>query len=205
MSKLNPDNLQERKEEFSIELEENTRSALVEKIVEQEMHIEKLYTMVSELYSLRDLKQVIIDNELLGSPSFLQKELHIKPHDRLQEYQGFYELEGEVNNYYRWTKRNFYFDLPIDRSEEREISLQFRCSEGMEKDIVCYANGVDIETTLEKTGESFVLRGVLAAENFATTTRISFMGSGTLIAEDSSAESDDPRQLFVVFEQLNIQ
>ena len=200
---LDPEELEKRKKKFSTELEDNTRESLVEKMIEQEMHIENLYKMISELYSLRDLKQIIIDNDLLGSPSFLKKIFHIKPHDKLREYQGFYELEGETGNYYRWTKRNFYFDLPIDRSEEREISLQFRCKDGAENDILCYVNGVDIETSIEQSGDDFILHGVLPPEKFSTTTRISFLGDTTPEPE-SSTESDDPRQLFIVFEQLTI-
>ena len=204
VQKLNPQELQKRIETLSVRLEENIRETLVEKLAEQEMHIENLYTHLSELHSLKELKQVIVDNALLGSPSFLQKKIEIRPAHKLMEHQGFYGLEGEQNAHYRWTKHNFYFDLPIDRSEEREVILQFRSDDDIANNIFCYADGIQIDMELDKENDSLVFHGMLPSEQLITNTRVAFLVGSDYLPSEKNAEVLDTRRVSIIFEKLNI-
>ncbi len=202
--KLNPQLLQAKMDSIARDIEGDTRATLIQRLAEQEMHIGELYTRLSKLYSLQDMRRIIIDNSLLGSPSFLQKKLEIKPSDNLTEYQGFYALESKEAKYHRWSKYNFYFDLPIDRSEERLVLLQFQARDGFEKEISCYIDGCEINLELEKSEISFVLIGSISPADVFTETRISFMVGKSFVPTESDAKSNDDRSLSIMFEKLNI-
>jgi len=200
-SDLNPQELQDKIESIVEEIEEDTHEALIRKLAEQELHIEKLYKLLASVYSLQELKKVVIDNKMLSSPSFLRKSMEITPVNRLLEYQGFFLPEGKEK---RWTMQEFYFDLPIDRTEERQVTLKFACKYDFQELIECYVDGHRIETILADEDRSFILSGKIPLEDVYTETRISFKVGKYFIPSEKDPGSHDNRMLSISFQKLTV-
>ena len=162
---------------------------LAQNLDEQDLHIENLYNKLSDFSGSQDVKQKIIDNALLASPTSLHKKIEIKSTYKLHEYQGFYSVEENEDEYFRWTKNSFYFDLPIDRTRKRNFLLTFSSPNDMMNHITCYANGQEIATEIQEENNSLILKGIIPFENIATNTRVSFfLGS---IDQEMNIENRD--------------
>ena len=121
--------------------------------------------------------------------------------------QGFYNSETSgAGKLYRWTKQNFYFDVPINRETEKKIELHLSSAIKPEllDHIVCYADESEVflEKTASKKGVTF--EGVLEKNSSSNMTRLSFHAIAAYTPKDLNPEVEDNRELAVTFTNLTI-
>lgn len=180
---------------------------LIQRLVKQELEIEDLAKEVKELKKFEELNSAVIDSGLLESPTTLKDSYEVKATTNLLPDQGFYNAETTGTGVsYRWTKQNFYFDIPINRESEKSIELNLLSAIKPEllENIECYANGVEVilEKTSSKKGITF--KGVLEPAEVSNITKLSFHTVASYSPKDLNPDVEDKRELAVTFINLTI-
>ncbi len=180
---------------------------LIERVVKQEVALEKLTKEVDEFKKFEQLNSAIIDSGLLQSPTILKDNYEVRASSKLLPDQGFYNSETSgAGLLYRWTKQNFYFDIPVRRETEKKIKLHLSSAIKPEllEHIVCYANESEIflEKTSSKKGVTF--KGILEKTSSSNITRLSFHTTAAYTPKELNPEVEDSRELAVTFTKLTI-
>ncbi len=145
------------------------------------------------------------DYAIVGYKFKLLEKLEVVPTDEFNEDQGFYALGGQTGNHNRWTKQNFYFTLPIDRSKERQIVLTFTSKYNFQNSIKCFEDGREIDLKLRNDKGIFSLSGVIQSKQIDDIeTNICFQVGKYFIPEEKEAKSKDSRKLSILFKKLMI-
>jgi tetratricopeptide (TPR) repeat protein len=146
----------------------------------------------------------LLTYQVLVLPGLQSEKITIEASFPLPGDHGFYRAEyGPDGKHFRWTNRQFYFDLGIDRQQPIAFVmtiLPFNWEETIES-----MQGFDGETELELTGEwengIFYLKGVLPPKKQVGYTLLSFIVPRAI--EDS--ENTDASGKGIAFFELNLQ
>lgn len=181
---------------------------LIERLVTQEILVEELTKQVSLFQDIEKLNSVIIDNKLFESPAFLRNTYEVRAMHHLWLDQGFYDAEEtDEGSMFRWTKQNFYFELPIKRKKEKLIRLHLLSAIKNEvlEEIECYANGTAISLSAVSSDTGIVFEGVLSEESSSAITRLSFQTKKSFTPKEINPEAEDQRLLAVAFNKLTVE
>ncbi len=180
---------------------------LIERVVKQEVALEKLTKKVDEFKKFEQINSAVIDNKLLASPTALKDIYEIKARNDLLPDQGFYATEStEDNLQYRWTKQNFGFEIPINRESNKKIHLHILSAIKPEllEDIKCYENGVEILLEKLPAKYGYIFEGVLEEAAIVNNTKLSFGTVKSFSPKDLNSDMEDSRELAVTFIKLII-
>ncbi len=180
---------------------------LIERLVNQELAIEKLTKEVIALKNFEQINSAVIDSRLLESPTGLQDVYEIKARNNLLPDQGFYTVEVTGDNLsYRWTKQNFGFEIPINRESDKKIHLHILSAIKPEllDDVKCYENGVEILLEKLPAKNGYIFEGVLEQSDVLGNTQLSFGTVTSFSPKDLDPDVEDSRELAVTFIKLII-
>ena len=180
---------------------------LIERVVKQEVALEKLTRQGDEFKKFEQLNSAIIDSGLLQTPSILKDNFEVRASSKLLPDQGFYNSETSgLGVSYRWTKQNFYFDVPINRETEKKIEIMFTSAIKPEllEHIECYADGVELFLERTSSKKGFTFEGVLEAASTSKVTRIAFRTVAAYTPKELNPEVADKRELAVTFAKLTV-
>lgn len=181
---------------------------LIARLVKQELIAEELMRQVCDLRDLEKLNSLIIDNKLLDPPAFLRNTYEVRATSNLWPDQGFYAQDTfESGMIFRWTKQNFYFELPVKREKEKQIHLHLPAAikDEVLENIECYANGTAIPLGKLSEGTGVVLEGVLPETFSSNVTRLSFHTKTSFSPQEINPGSKDSRLLAVAFVKLTVE
>jgi len=178
---------------------------LIERLMGQELIIEKLLERVEAFEKFEQMNSAVIENGLLHRPSKLKNNYTVKATDNLLPDEGFHNVEiGANGKTFRWTKQNFYFDIPVNREEAKifELYLQTAIKPELLESIKCYENGNEIvlEKTVDKKGTLF--KGILDETTSDAITRLAFQVGAAYVPKELDPNINDTRELAVTFSQL---
>lgn len=203
--------LQERVETLVAQVEsepEQWYKLLIEKVVRQEVMIEELEERVKGLERYENFKSAIIDNKYLEIPAFLRDSYEVRAGSNLLPDEGFYNMEHSAAGFdFRWTKKDFYFDVPLNRDREKKIELHLVSAIKPEllDDIRCYADGDEIVLTREEGNEKIYTGTLPESETVLRATRISFHTKTSYSPKELNPDSVDTRMLAVTFKKLTVE
>lgn len=180
---------------------------LIEKIIRQELQIEELTRRLVDLEKYEQFNSAIIESSLLDTPAFFSESFDIRASHNLLPDEGFYNKEESAAGFsFRWTKQNFYFELPIKRNTPKTVQLFLASAIKPEllNEIKCYANGSPIALHKLSSDHDHIYEGTLEAAKTHSITRISFHTRTSYTPKEFNPESSDNRQLAVTFKQLTV-
>jgi|GEM_PF-5288958 len=179
---------------------------LIEKVVTLQTQVEQLESRIGALEKYENFHSAVIDSRYLAAPAFLRDSWEVRASANLLPDQGFYNQETSPAGFvFRWTKENFYFDLPLNRDEDRKIELHLVSAIQPEllDDIRCYADGEEIVLEQETVDKTRVYTGTLKkAQTVLRPTRLSFHARTSYSPKELDPESVDTRMLAVTFKKL---
>ncbi len=178
---------------------------LIEKIAQQEVLIEKLMARMQDFEKFEKLNSAVIESGMLTRQSMLKEHYSVKANDTLLPDEGFHPTETSTNGRaFRWTKQKFYFDIPIDREEEKvfELHLPSAIKPELLESIRCYDNGNEIDMTKSEAGGGVVYHGILEANGYEGVTRLAFEAPAAYVPKELDSNINDTRELAVTFSTL---
>ena len=181
---------------------------LVERLVKQEMTIDILINRINNLEKFEKINSVIVESGLLKLNSNLKLRYEVKAMSSLLPDEGFYNIEKSKNNtVYRWTKQNFYFDVPISRENTKKIHLYLLSASKLEllDTMSCFADGMEIFLEKDLTQKGHVFVGILPETTSSTSTRLAFQAVSSYVPKELNREINDNRDLAVTFSKLIVE
>ncbi|MDD2781549.1 hypothetical protein [Sulfuricurvum sp.] len=187
---------------------ENWHIVLIERIIKQEIMLERCQNLLVKYNDVEKMNSLIIDNGYLEAPTFLRDRVEVRAINTLWQDQGFYDAEeAESGLLFRWTKQDFYVEVPVKRSEEKKVSLHLIAAikpEVIEK-VTCYANGEEVHLERIQTDKNYVYEGVLPADMYVHLTRLSFHTQTAFAPKEVNPDATDTRLLAVAFLKLVVE
>lgn len=180
---------------------------LIERLVKQELMLEKLIGEVNNFKDLEKLNSIIIDNKLLESPIFFRNTYEVRAINNLWPDQGFYDAETHESGLVtRWTKQNFYFEIPVKREKEKQIRLHLlnAIKDEVLENMECYANGTPISLTKISSENGMIFEGILSKSTSFSITRLSFHTKTSFSPKEIDPSAGDTRMLAAVFTKLTV-
>lgn len=182
---------------------------LIEKVVKQEVMIEKLMERMDALEKYQNFHSAVIDSKLLEKPAFLRDAVEVRAAGNLLPDEGFYNIETSSAGFdFRWTKQDFYFDLPLNRDTDKTIELQLASAIKPEllEDVRCYTDGAAISLKKVQGEKGHLYRGVLPKQKQTLrATRVSFHTKTSYSPKEINPDSADTRMLAVTFKKLIVE
>lgn len=181
---------------------------LIEKIVVLETQVEALTQKVEALEDFSEFQSAIVDGKYLEKPALLQEAIEVTAQNTLLPDEGFYNVETSNTGFdFRWTNKDFYFDLPIDRDAEKMIVLELASAIKPEllQEIRCHADGLEVPLKKVKAEKGHVYEGVLPPKaQILHATRLSFHVSEAYSPKEFDPDTPDSRMLAVTFKTLKV-
>lgn len=208
----NDSKLQERITALTEQVEaqpETWYKLLIERLVKQEMLIKELTKRLESLEKFENFHSAMLDSDLLTAPAFLRDCYEVRASHNLLPDEGFYNVERSGSGFeFRWTRQDFYFDVPVNRETEKKVQLALASAIKPEllEDIRCYADGTEIPLTKVDGAQGHVYEGILEkSKTVLRPTRISFHTKTSYSPRELDPESEDTRQLAVTFKHLIVE
>ena len=181
---------------------------LIERLVKQELTIEILMKKMDMFQKFENINSAVIDNGLLQSNTNLKESFEIKATDALLPDEGFHTEETGANGKnYRWTKQNFYMDIPLQRDTDKTFKLYMLAAFKPEllENIRCFDNGNEVILKKTDIKPGTVLEGTLKSQKTSGVTRLAFQTVAAYVPKDLDAQINDTRELAVTFSKLIVE
>lgn len=181
---------------------------LIEKIVVLETQVQTLTDKVEALEDYAEFQSALVDGHYLEKPALLQAAIEVTAQNTLLPDEGFYNMETSHTGYdFRWTNKDFYFDLPVDRDAQKTIMLELASAIKPEllQEIRCHADGLEVALKKVRAEKGHLYQGVLPPKaQVLHATRLSFHVCEAHSPKEFDPDTPDSRMLAVTFKTLTV-